>query len=80
MRASFALARGNTAPCRARETQVEKSNVSGPVCSGKRWISQPMARRTSRARQPMPAAIPADYDDGLVEKRVELFVTENLEG
>ena len=28
----------------------------------------------------MPAAIPADYDDGLVEKRVELFVTENLEG
>lgn len=28
----------------------------------------------------MPAAVPADYDDGLVEKCTELFVTKNLEG
>ena len=28
----------------------------------------------------IPTAIPADYDDGLVEKCTELFVTKNLDG
>lgn len=71
MGASCTLANSNTTPCRARETQVEKSNVFRRKRARKRWISQPMARRGSATPKAPYAGRQGDANGPLQDNRAE---------